>query len=140
MNVKHEETGISSKMDLAPLLKSLKARAPSASNLWAAEHKDLVERRREELGGSIGARQQAKAELFRALTTQEQAQWAAKAQEAKDQRLSNPDAYLEYVFPSIVPFSSRIDLLPGIKKVFPISWRNICVASSVSSRTKSGLR
>ncbi|KAL1938137.1 hypothetical protein VTO73DRAFT_11966 [Trametes versicolor] len=95
VNVKHEETGVSSKMDLAPLLKSLKARAPSASNLWAAEHKDLVERRREELGGSIGARQQAKAELFRALTTQEQAQWAAKAQEAKDQRLSNPDAYLE---------------------------------------------
>ncbi|KAH9855857.1 hypothetical protein C2E23DRAFT_698892, partial [Lenzites betulinus] len=90
--MKREE---SIKAELAPLLKNLKARAPSASELWAAAHKDLVETHRDELGGDIGARQQAKAELFRALSPEVQAMWAAKAQEAKDQWLNDPDAYLK---------------------------------------------
>lgn len=97
MDVKGEQSGTPGKTDLAPLLKNLKARAPSASNLWAAQRKELVEQRRQELGGSIGARQQAKAELFRALSADEQAHWAAQAQEEKEKRQGDPDAYLEYV-------------------------------------------
>lgn len=97
MDMKGEKSGTPGKTDLAPLLKNLKARAPSASNLWAAQHKELVEQCRQELGGSISGHQQAKAELFRALSTDEQAQWAAQAQEEKEKHQGNPNAYLEYI-------------------------------------------
>ncbi len=96
--VKREQsrTPINAK-DLAPLLKNIKSRSPGASRLWAAAHKDDVDKRWVELGGSPGARQQAMAKLFRALSPDEQAEWKAKAQEVKEQRLNNPDAFFEYV-------------------------------------------
>lgn len=65
--------------------------------MWAAENKKLIDQHCEELGGGIGARQQAKAHLFRALSADEQASWAAKAQEAKSKRMTDPNAYLLYV-------------------------------------------
>ncbi|KAI9070218.1 hypothetical protein FKP32DRAFT_1670542 [Trametes sanguinea] len=72
-----------------PLLASVKSRAPSASALWAKEHRELIE---QQLGdGDIGARQKLVATLFAELPDEQQQHWKRQAKELKDARANDSD-------------------------------------------------
>ena len=67
---------------VAAFMKSLKARTPAASAVWARANEHIVRGHVE--GPEIGQRQKVVAELFAALPQEEQALWREKAQRASE--------------------------------------------------------
>ena len=63
-------------------MKSLKARTPAASTVWARANEHIVRAQVE--GLEIGQRQRVVAELFTALPEEEQVLWREKAQHANE--------------------------------------------------------
>ena len=74
-------------------MKSLKARTPAASTIWARENDEVVRVHTEGMG--IGPRQRTISELFSALSEGEQAVWRDKAQALKDDVAQDPNACFE---------------------------------------------
>lgn len=87
---------------LAPLLSSAKGRARGPSNLWAAEHKELVRERKHELqkSGGIpgpGAHQKAVKQLFEGLSEAEQKIWQERAKEERLKAIQDVSKCYMYV-------------------------------------------
>ncbi|OJT11266.1 hypothetical protein TRAPUB_12219 [Trametes pubescens] len=73
-----------------PLLARMRSRAPAASALWAKANPKDVDDELED-SDDIGERQKVVARLFSSLPMEEKDIWRWQAQEAKEERTSNPD-------------------------------------------------